>query len=145
MKEDVELWLDEANWDLENAKILLKNRRYNTAVFHSQQASEKAVKSLLISCNLNGWGHSISALLKKYNELINRSINSIEKEALYLDKQYIPTRYPDALPGIAPHKAYNKEEAESAVKQAEKIINYVKKEIEYFKEKKEEENAEFKE
>ena len=71
MKEDVELWLDEANWDLENAKILLKNRRYNTAVFHSQQASEMAVKSLLISCNLSGWGHSISALLKKYNELIN--------------------------------------------------------------------------
>ncbi len=145
MNEDVDLWLDEANWDLENAKILLKNKRYNTAVFHSQQASEKAVKSLLISCNLNGWGHSISALLKKYNELINRSINSIENEALYLDKQYIPTRYPDSLPGIAPHTAYNKKEAQSAVKQAEKIINYVKKEIEYFKEKKVEEDAEFKE
>ncbi|MFX1442751.1 MAG: HEPN domain-containing protein [Promethearchaeota archaeon] len=38
MKKDVELWLDEANWDLENAKILLINERYNTAVFHSQQA-----------------------------------------------------------------------------------------------------------
>lgn len=64
MKEDVELWLDEAKWDLENAKILLKNQRYNTSVFHSQQASEMAVKSLRISCNLNGWGHSISALLR---------------------------------------------------------------------------------
>jgi len=122
-----------------------KNQRYNTSVFHAQQASEKAVKSLLISCNLNGWGHSITALLKKYNELINRSINSIEKEALYLDKQYIPTRYPDSLPGIAPHKAYTKEEADSAVKQAEKIINYVENEIDYFKESKDEKNEDIKE
>ena len=47
MKERVQNWLKEAKWDLENANILLENKRYSTAVFHSQQASEKAVKALL--------------------------------------------------------------------------------------------------
>ena len=40
-------WLEEANWDLENARILFKNNRFNTVVFHCQQAAEKAVKALL--------------------------------------------------------------------------------------------------
>lgn len=133
MKKIVENYLNEAYWDLENAKILLKNQRYSTAVFHSQQASEKAVKALLFSCNLNGWGHSITTLLEKYKEIKNRQISSVEKEALSLDKQYITTRYPDSLPGIAPHKAYNKEEAQHYIKQAERIINYVEEEMNYFK------------
>jgi HEPN domain-containing protein len=47
-------WLEEAEWDLENAKILLKNKRYNTVVFHSQQAAEKALKAVLYFNNING-------------------------------------------------------------------------------------------
>ena len=49
--------------------------------------------------------------------------------ALSLDKHYITTRYPDALPNIAPHKAYNRNEAELAIDQANKIIDFVIKEI----------------
>jgi HEPN domain-containing protein len=59
-------WLDEADWDLENAKILFKSDRFNTVVFHAQQAAEKAVKALLYFNKTNGWGHSIYSLLEKY-------------------------------------------------------------------------------
>lgn len=134
MVEKRELWLNEALWDLDNAKILLKKKRYSTSIFHSQQAAEKAVKSLLFSCNMNGWGHVIISLLKKYEEIKKRDISLIEKEAIYLDKQYLPTRYPDALPGIEPHKAFDKEDAKVSLIYTEKIINFVEEEIKFFKE-----------
>ena len=122
-------WLEEANWDLENAKILFKNNRFNTVVFHCQQAAEKAVKALLYHNKINGWGHSIHSLLEKYKELKNKKYDNIERLALSLDKHYITTRYPDALPNIAPHKAYNRQEAEIALSQAKHIIDFVNKEI----------------
>ena len=129
MKDRTTNWLEEANWDLENAKILFKNNRFNTVVFHCQQAAEKAVKALLYHNKINGWGHSIHSLLEKYKELKNKKYDNIERLALSLDKHYITTRYPDALPNIAPHKAYNRQEAEIALSQAKHIIDFVNKEI----------------
>lgn len=123
-------WLEEAEWDFDNAKLLLQNKRFNTAVFHAQQAAEKAVKALLYFNNLNGWGHSIYSLIEKYKILKNLDLEDLEKKALSLDKHYITTRYPDALPNITPHKAYSKDEAELAIKQADDIITFVKTEIE---------------
>ncbi|MHA1191615.1 MAG: HEPN domain-containing protein [Promethearchaeota archaeon] len=123
-------WLEEAEWDLENAKILLKNKRYSTVVFHSQQAAEKALKAVLYFNNINGWGHSIFTLLEKYKELKKIDLHNLSSYALNLDKHYITTRYPDALPDLAPHKAYNNQEAEIAIDQADKLIQFVKKEIE---------------
>ena len=122
-------WLEEANWDLENARILFENDRFNTVVFHCQQAAEKAVKALLYHNKINGWGHSIHSLLEKYKEIKNENFDNIERLALSLDKHYITTHYPDALPNIAPHKAYNKQEAEIALNQAKDIIDFVNKEI----------------
>ena len=123
-------WLEEAEWDFENAKILLKNKRYNTVVFHSQQAAEKALKSLLYFNNINGWGHSIFTLLEKYKELKKLDLDDLSRYALNLDKHYITTRYPDALPDLAPHNAYTNQEAKIAIEQADKLIQFVKKEIE---------------
>lgn len=140
MKKKDQAWLEEAKWDIENARILFNNQRYSTAVFHSQQAAEKAIKALLYSCNLNGWGHSIKTLLDKYNKEVNRPIDIIEKEARNLDREYITTRYPDALPEIAPHEAYDKDNAEFAIAQAEKVLNFVENELTYFEQLKEEDN-----
>lgn len=142
MNVDFQLWFEEANWDLKNAKILFKKKRFNTAVFHSQEASEKAIKALLAFCNVNGWGHSITSLLKKYKEIKKREINFIEKEATFLDQHYITTRYPDSLPGISPHKSYTKEVANLSIKQAEKILDYVNQELIFFKKEIEKEKGE---
>lgn len=133
MSEDYEIWLEEAKWDLENAEILYDNERFSTSAFQSQQAAEKAVKALLFRYNLNGWGHSVSNLFKKYQERTERTIKDVKNIAFRLDKHYIPTRYPDSLPGIAPHEAYTQEEAKSAIEQASMIIKFVEKEIDFLK------------
>ena len=89
MNERTANWLEEANWDLGNAKILFENDRFNTVVFHCQQAAEKAVKALLYHNRINGWGHSIYSLLEKYKELKNENFDDIERTALSLDKHFV--------------------------------------------------------
>jgi HEPN domain-containing protein len=50
------------------------------------------------------------------------------KEKLeFLDKFYVPTRYPDALPGSLPEGLPNKEDAEKAVESAKEVVDFVKK------------------
>jgi HEPN domain-containing protein len=39
-------------------------------------------------------------------------------------------RYPDALPGIIPSEAFDKDDAERAISLAEKIINFIKSKTE---------------
>ena len=45
--------------------------------------------------------------------------------ALALDKVYIPTRYPDALPGLTPKEAHTEEEAKKALEDAQAIVEAV--------------------
>ncbi|WP_234554322.1 HEPN domain-containing protein [Thermus caliditerrae] len=46
--------------------------------------------------------------------------------ALALDKLYIPTRYPDALPGLIPKEAYTREEAEEALAHAQLLLVHIR-------------------
>ncbi len=57
-------WLEQGKRDLEKAKIDLKFKYYEWACFSSQQAAEKAVKSLGMKYGIELWGHSISQMLK---------------------------------------------------------------------------------
>ena len=55
---------------------------------------------------------------------------SLEKDFRELDRYYIPTRYPDGLPGTIPAEAYGSSDAESALNAATRIISFVKERIE---------------
>lgn len=44
-----------------------------------------------------------------------------------LDKFYAPTRYPDALGGVDPTKAFTEREAAGAVEQARIVIDFVRR------------------
>ncbi|WP_235603323.1 HEPN domain-containing protein [Thermoanaerobacter sp. YS13] len=47
-----------------------------------------------------------------------------------LDKYYIPTRYPNGLPGGIPSEAFIEEDAISAINKATKIIKFVEEKVE---------------
>lgn len=46
-------------------------------------------------------------------------------EAAYLDKMYIPTRYPNSIPDVTPDQVYKDWEAELAVAYARSILEEV--------------------
>ncbi|MCY0867686.1 MAG: HEPN domain-containing protein [Desulfurococcus sp.] len=128
MKEEARRWLDEALWDLETARILHRERRYNAAAFYSHQAAEKAVKALLYSVNEAPWGHSVRVLLERYFERRRENANPILlNNARELDRHYIPSRYPNAHPAGAPHEAYDEDTSSRAIKAAEEIVEYARR------------------
>jgi len=52
-----------------------------------------------------------------------------EKDLTPLDKYYIPTRYPNGLPGGLPSEAFSRGDAEMAIAMAEKVLDFVRKRI----------------
>lgn len=119
-------WLLQALQDFEDAKFNLSGKRYNVACFLSQQSVEKALKSYLFMKGAEEvWGHSTAELCNDAKNF-DPEFSTIESNARSLDKYYIPTRYPNALPGGIPSHAFDEEDAKRAISLAEKIINFIK-------------------
>ena len=91
------------------------------ACFLAQQASEKALKAFLYAKGEERvFGHSVAELLKRAME----HDGSFEdcKSASVLDKYYIPTRYPNGLPGGVPYEAFDEVDAKRAIELAKSVI-----------------------
>jgi HEPN domain-containing protein len=125
-KEDSKRWFLQALRDLDDAKFNLSGGRFNVACFLAQQSAEKALKAYLF---LKGaeevWGHSVGELCEDAKNF-DEDFKEIESASKSLDKYYIPTRYPNALPGGIPSESFDKSDAEKAISLAEKIINFIK-------------------
>ncbi|GAA6742799.1 HEPN domain-containing protein [Thermus antranikianii] len=108
----------QARRDLEHARFALEKGFYEWAAFTAQQAAGKAVKAQHLGAV--AWGDSVLGLLE---ELAKRHpvSESLLDAASELDKAYIPTRYPDALPEGAPFERYRRPEAERLLQHAEEI------------------------
>ncbi|MGM0366680.1 MAG: HEPN domain-containing protein, partial [Actinomycetota bacterium] len=99
-------WLLQAEQDLDDAQFNLKGQRYNIACFLSQQSAEKMLKAYLFhKGEPQVWGHSVADLVDDAAGH-DESLKSLFKIAGPLDMYYIPTRYPDGLPGGIPAKAF---------------------------------------
>lgn len=127
-KEQSLRWLKQAEYDLEEAKEKSNSKSCAYACFFAEQSAQKAIKSFLI---YNGERfitvHSIGELLKTAS-LINDSFKPFIETGKKLDKYYLSSRYPDALPEPAiPFESYTYEEAEEAVNIAKNIFDVCKK------------------
>ena len=121
-------WLHQAEGDLQHAKNARKDGDYDWACFAAQQASEKAVKGVFLAKSGEGWGHSVTRLLKDLSNVMKISTKLI-KAAMNLDKHYIPTRYPNGFDSGAPREYYTDEDAKKAIEDAQSIYDFCLKSI----------------
>lgn len=116
-------WLSQAEGDLNHAVNAKKDGDYDWSCFAAQQAAEKAVKGLILSKGGEGWGHSVTRLLKDLSEIIEIP-PELTRAAMRLDKHYLPTRYPNGFDAGAPKEYYTDEDAEKAVEDGEHIYRF---------------------
>lgn len=125
-------WLTQAKDEFEDAEELRKRGRFYLALFHFQQATEKALKAYLylkVKSVEVFHTHSVDELSKMTVE-IDSDFKRVAP-AKKLDRYYIPTRYPNGLPGGVPSRYFDDpEEAEEAMQLAKNVIDLVETKVE---------------
>lgn len=119
MKGESKRWLQFAGEDFQMAELAMQERIYNQACFHSQQCAEKAVKGLLL---LQGKTPPRTHLLGDLLTLLDSNPFTNSLDIQLLDRFYIPTRYPDALPGSLPEGLPAHEDAAEALATTRKVL-----------------------
>jgi len=112
-------WLRQAENDLSYALLGLREGFFAQVCFQCQQICEKALKAIHYG-QLGKrvvFGHSLvqlSAELPLARDLL--------EDLAVLDQYYIPTRYPNGLPGSLPYEVYRRKQAEQAVEVSRRMV-----------------------
>ncbi len=130
-REEALRWLTQAQDEFDDAEFLRQRGRFYLALFHFQQAAEKALKAYLylrIADRQVFFTHSINELLQMTQELDSDFVPLARTKKL--DQYYIPTRYPNSLPGGVPSRFYtDPKEAEEAMLLARALLEVVTRKI----------------
>ncbi len=122
-RHEAERWLAQAVDDLEFTRwVLAEGRYFDKGCFIAQQAAEKALKAVhYLKGERLVFGHSALELL---NRLLpeNQELVILREPARLLDRYYIPTRYPNGLPGGSPFESFQRGDLESALDMAERVV-----------------------
>lgn len=120
-------WFAFAKQDLKTAEVVLKEEIYNQVCFHCQQAAEKLLKGYLFAKNKEvPKTHFLDELLSLCIQ-IDGDFEKLREYCAKLDDYYIPTRYPDALPGTLPEGLPEEKDALEALSFAKEIAHFIMK------------------
>ena len=128
MDDNVQLWLEFANADLETADFLYEKqypRQLEIICYHCQQAGEKAIKALYIAKEIPGGiprKHDLWFLLEQMKNVVDIP-ESIYDAAEKLDPYAIVIRYPG-------ENRVDDYRAKQAIGLAKAIIDWVNQNIE---------------
>ncbi len=127
MTEECKRWVSFAAEDLKIAELALKEGIYNQVCFHCQQCVEKVLKAYLLSRGeIYPKTHKLSELMAC---LEGDTFRDVSTQIIALDRFYIPTRYPDTLPGALPEGMPSEKEAREAIDIARNVFERAEKEI----------------
>jgi HEPN domain-containing protein len=122
-------WFEQAQYDLKTSQWNAKGELFAPACFWAQQAAEKAAKAYLYSRGERlVTGHSVAELLEKC-KAYDEEFDSLILTGAFLDRYYIPTRYPNSLPSGIPAQAYRQKDASEGIELAQKILDFVSKKL----------------
>jgi HEPN domain-containing protein len=115
-----EAWLSFAREDLRVAKLVMTEEIYNQVCFHAQQCAEKSLKAWLAAQGTPiPKTHKLADLLPLIPPQI---LGELKTKLIIFDQFYIPTRYPDALPGSLPMGLPGKDDAVETLELAKEIL-----------------------
>ena len=119
MREDVKELVESAEEDLILAKEIIKLGYPRSSSFHAHQSVEKLLKAFILqSKGENLFTHSIRVLLEACLEVDSDFEELLKLKVHTLGRYYVGTRYP-------PLMKVTEEEAEEAIKLAEKVREFV--------------------
>ena len=121
-------WLKQAERDLDQAKLSLREGFYEWACFAAQQSAEKAVKALCEKHNVIIRTYQLMGLMKALNDFEDIT-DEVYQKGVVLDRFYIPTRYPNGFTNGAPMEYFFHEDAEGAISDAETVIKFCRSKI----------------
>jgi HEPN domain-containing protein len=125
--DDAQRCLDQAEDDLLWAGRLQEQGGHNIACFLSQQVAEKALRALLYKVSEEPvLSHSVQNLCERAAAAFPE-LRTLCAHWGSLDGFYVPTRYPDALPGSIPALVYDAETSGAAVATATQVVESVRR------------------
>ena len=127
MNESGERWLVFAREDLRMAELALAEGILSQVCFHAQQCVEKAIKGWLAQHDqVTPRTHRMADLLPLLPpDLMGELGNPLR----LLDRFYIPTRYPDAVPDTPPGGISRPSDAEEALDLARRVLRQVERRL----------------
>jgi HEPN domain-containing protein len=128
MREEAQLWWQQAKHDLETADLLLKGERLDAASFYCEQAVEKGLKALYIAKHREAPGptHSLTKL--------GRDCGLPESYMGFLRRltgEYYMSRYPDAS-GDLPFQAYDADDVGEIAKLSREVMAWLEQQMSRF-------------
>jgi HEPN domain-containing protein len=108
-------WFQQGEYELRVAYNLAENQFYAATCFFAHQAAEKFLKALLYAQGVRRVvGHSISDLCDNCAEHFAAFVE-LKGRIRQLDLYYIPTRYPNGIPGGIPAEMYDETDSTAAL------------------------------
>lgn len=121
-----EKWLTKAEEDLSFASLGLREQFFSHACFLCQQVVEKSLKGFLLgSGRPYPRQHKVVDLVSLCPE-IQADLEPLKDELKLLDEFYVPTRYPDAIPGSLPAGSPSLDDAQTAFQTASAVLDLVR-------------------
>lgn len=122
-------WLDRATEDHAVAQLVCRERHASHACFLAQQCIEKALKAYLLA-RINAYprAHKLVDLLSECEKL-QREFSQFRDACIIVDQYYIPTRYPNGIPGSLAAGLPGNQEAAEAIDAADQILIFVAKQL----------------
>jgi HEPN domain-containing protein len=120
----IQQWLDRAAEDLTVARLVFKEAHFSHACFLAQQCVEKSLKGFLLA-RKNDYprAHKLTDLITQCIAL-DSAFSRFRDSCIVIDQYYIPTRYPNGVPGGMAEGLPGRQEAEEAITYAESIMNF---------------------
>lgn len=124
-RRDADRWLRQAALDLGDAELVAVHGRHALACFLCHQVAEKAVTAYLLARGAEHvWGNALADLCEDAR-LFDPSFDFLRSIAGQLDKHYLGARYPHTLPGGVPSEAYDADDSNRAIANAQQTLRFV--------------------